>query len=130
MVSTKLSSQSNIKNTKGSNQTKIVSMEEYPLIGSTNRSTRPWSLNELILLENDYRKELIIKMKQKKDITTLDYSKFGLGKDWFHNISHFNILGTEKISSLVANDIINLLKWFITYQVVIKGVNIKYQIAI
>ena len=71
---------------------------------------RTWLLDELILLENSYREKLISEMKKKKNIITLDYSRVAIDKEWFHNISHFNILGTKEITKLIANDVMIVLK--------------------
>ena len=88
----------NIKDLKTSN---IISID----IGG-----KTWLLDELILLENSYREKLISEMKKKKNIITLDYSSVAIDKKWFHNISHFNRLGTKEITKLIANDIMIVLK--------------------
>ena len=64
----------------------------------------------MFLIEKDYREALFREMKNDRNIVFLDYSQKAKGTNWFLDYSHFTEFGASKLSSILAQDLIDLIK--------------------
>ena len=64
---------------------------------------------EMYLIEKDYRETLLKKIKVHGSITFIDYSKKAEATNWFLDYSHFNEFAANKLSSMVAEEILVIL---------------------
>ena len=65
---------------------------------------------EMFLIEKDYRETLFREMKNDRNIVFLDYSQKAEGTNWFLDYSHFTEFGASELSSILAQDLIDLIK--------------------
>ena len=65
---------------------------------------------EMFLLEKDYRETLFKEMKNDKNIIFLDYSQKAEASNWFLDYSHFTEYAASKLSWILAEDLIDLIK--------------------
>jgi len=65
---------------------------------------------EMFLIEKDYRETLFREMKNDRNIVFLDYSQKAKGTNWFLDYSHFTEFGASELSSILAQDLIDLIK--------------------
>ena len=63
--------------------------------------------NELKIIENDYRTELLNRLKKIKQVHVLDYSKLAKGVDWFLDYSHYNEYAASELAKLLAKELIS-----------------------
>jgi len=65
---------------------------------------------EMFLLEKDYRETLFKEMKNDKNIIFLDYSQKAEASNWFLDYSHFTEYAASKLSWILTEDLIDLIK--------------------
>ena len=65
---------------------------------------------EMFLIERDYRETLFREMKNDRNIIFLDYSQKAEGSNWFLDYSHFTEYAASKLSWVLAQELINLIK--------------------
>ena len=65
---------------------------------------------EMFLIEKDYRQTLFREMKNNRNIIFLDYSQKAEASNWFLDYSHFTEYAASKLSWILAQDLIDLLK--------------------
>ena len=64
---------------------------------------------EMYLIEKDYRETLANEIKKNKKIIYIDYSLEAESSSWFLDYSHFTEFAASKISSKLAEDIIEVI---------------------
>ena len=65
---------------------------------------------EMFLIEKDYRETLFREMKNNRNLIFLDYSQKAEASNWFLDYSHFTEYAASKLSWILAQDLIDLLK--------------------
>ena len=65
---------------------------------------------EMHLIEKDYRETLFKELKRNTNLIFLDYSEKAESTSWFLDYSHFNEFAASKLSSILAEEIFNLIK--------------------
>ena len=63
---------------------------------------------EMHLIEKDYRETLLSEMRKNKRIKTIDYSQKAENTNWFIDYSHFTEFAASKLSSRLANEILDI----------------------
>ena len=63
---------------------------------------------EMYLIEKDYRESLFSEIKRNKNITFIDYSQKAENTNWFIDYSHFNEFAANKLSSMLAVEILDV----------------------
>ena len=63
---------------------------------------------EMHLIERDYRETLFRELRSNKNITFIDYSQKAENTNWFIDYSHFTEFAASKLSSMLANEILDL----------------------
>ena len=63
---------------------------------------------EMHIVEKDYRETLFKEIKKRKKITFFDYSLKAKATNWFLDYSHLNEFGAYQISSMLAEEILNI----------------------
>ena len=61
---------------------------------------------EMSIIEKDYRETLFFELKKNKNITFIDYSQKAENTNWFLDYSHFSEFAASKLSSKLAEDIL------------------------
>ena len=64
----------------------------------------------MYLIERDYRETLSKEISKNKKIIYLDYSLKAEGINWFLDYSHFTEFAANKLSSKLAQDILELMR--------------------
>ena len=90
------------------NTKSLKSKDEFPLISSGNNEIRQLNELDIHLIETDYRKTLLKKLRNYTNMIVFDYSQKA-NDNWFLDYSHFNEAGSAKIAELMANDILRIL---------------------
>ena len=67
------------------------------------------SEREIYLIEKDYRETLAEEIEKNKNIIYIDYSLKAESSSWFLDYSHFTEFAASKISSKLAEDIIEVI---------------------
>ena len=62
------------------------------------------------LIEKDYRATLFRELKRYSNLIYLDYSEKAESTNWFLDYSHFNEFAASELSSMLADEIFNLIK--------------------
>ena len=62
------------------------------------------------LIEKDYRETLSKEISKNKKIIYLDYSLKAEGRSWFLDYSHFTEFAANKLSSKLAQDILEVMR--------------------
>ena len=65
---------------------------------------------EMYLIERDYRETLSKEISKNKKIIYLDYSLKAEGRSWFLDYSHFTEFAANKLSSKLAQDILEVMR--------------------
>jgi len=65
---------------------------------------------EMHLIEKDYRETLFRELKRYSNLSYLDYSEKAESTNWFLDYSHFNEFAASELSSMLADEIFNLIK--------------------
>ena len=65
---------------------------------------------EMFLIERDYRETLFREMKNDRNIIFLDYSQKAEASNWFLDYSHFTEYAASKLSWILAQELIDLIK--------------------
>ena len=65
---------------------------------------------EMFLIERDYRETLFREMKNDRNIIFLDYSQKAEGSNWFLDYSHFTEFAANRLSWMLAQELIDLIK--------------------
>ena len=65
---------------------------------------------EMHLIEKDYRDTLFKELKRYANISHIDFSEKADSTSWFLDYSHFNEFAASKLSSMLAEEIYNLIK--------------------
>ena len=65
---------------------------------------------EMYLIERDYRETLSKEISKNKRIIYLDYSLKAEGSSWFLDYSHFTEFAAKKLSSQLAQDILEVMR--------------------
>ena len=63
---------------------------------------------EMHLIEKDYRETLLSEMRKNKKIKSIDYSQKAENTNWFIDYSHFTEFAASKLSSRLANEILDI----------------------
>ena len=58
------------------------------------------NINDLGILQKDYKKDLITSLKKIKNLRAYDLSQYG-NMGWFTDESHYNISGNNEIAALL-----------------------------
>jgi hypothetical protein len=65
---------------------------------------------EMYLIEKDYRETLFKEIKNNKKIIFIDYSLKAENSSWFLDYSHFTEFAASRLSSKLAEDILDVIK--------------------
>ncbi len=65
---------------------------------------------EMYLIEKDYRETLLREIKNRSNITFIDYSQKAESTNWFFDYSHFTEFAASRLSTNLAKDVIKILK--------------------
>ena len=64
----------------------------------------------MYLIEKDYRATLSKEIEKNRKIIYFDYSQEAKKTSWFLDYSHFNEFAANKLSSKLAEDILEVIK--------------------